>query len=141
MRLLTKYVLREFLIPLFYCMTGFVAIFVLFELSASFSRLLEAKLPFTTILSFFCGYLAPYFMWLAPAALMLATLYTMWSFCRHSEIIAMRASGLDQPSEYFFIDIQVANRTALCYTPSLPLENLKIAFPSKPACVFRLRAS
>ena len=25
--------------------------------------------------------------------------------------------------------------------PSLPLENLKIAFPSKPACVFRLRAS
>ena len=94
MRLLTKYVLREFLIPLFYCMTGFVAIFVLFELSASFSRLLEAKLPFTTILSFFCGYLAPYFMWLAPAALMLATLYTMWSFCRHSEIIAMRASGV-----------------------------------------------
>ena len=25
--------------------------------------------------------------------------------------------------------------------PSLPVENLKIAFPSKPACVFRLRAS
>ena len=29
----------------------------------------------------------------------------------------------------------------LWYNPSLPLENLKIAFPSKPACVFRLRAS
>ena len=28
-----------------------------------------------------------------------------------------------------------------CYNPSLPLENLKIAFPPKPACVFRLRAS
>ena len=25
--------------------------------------------------------------------------------------------------------------------PSLPVENSKIAFPSKPACVFRLRAS
>ena len=25
--------------------------------------------------------------------------------------------------------------------PSLPLENLKIAFPPNPACVFRLRAS
>ena len=94
MRLLTKYVLREFLIPLFYCMTGFIAIFVLFELSASFSRLLESKLSLPTTLSFFCGYLAPFFMWLAPAALMLATLYTMWNFCRHSEIIAMRASGV-----------------------------------------------
>ena len=30
---------------------------------------------------------------------------------------------------------------ALTRFPSLPLENLKIAFPSKPACVFRLRAS
>lgn len=94
MRLLTKYVLREFLVPLFYCMAGFVAIFVLFELSASFSRLLEAKLSLGATLMFFAGYLAPYFMWLAPAALMLATLYTMWNFCRHSEIIAMRASGV-----------------------------------------------
>jgi lipopolysaccharide export LptBFGC system permease protein LptF len=43
---------------------------------------------------YFCGYLAPYFHFLAPAALMLATLYTMWNFCRHSEITAMRASGV-----------------------------------------------
>ena len=90
MRLLTRYVLREFLLPLCYCMAGFVAIFVLFELSSSFSRMLEAKLSPSDTFMFFAGYLAPYFMYLAPAALMLATLYTMWNFCRHSEIIAMR---------------------------------------------------
>lgn len=94
MRLLTRYVLREFLLPLCYCMAGFVAIFVLFELSSSFSRMLEAKLSPSDTFMFFAGYLAPYFMYLAPAALMLATLYTMWNFCRHSEIIAMRASGV-----------------------------------------------
>ena len=94
MKILSRYVLREFLVPLFYCMTGFVAIYVLFELFGSFSRLADAKLPLMTTVHYFCGYLAPHFKWLAPPALMLATLYTMWNFCRHSELVAMRASGV-----------------------------------------------
>jgi len=94
MRILTRYVLREFLVPFGYCLTGFVSIYVLFELFGSFSRMMEAKLPIGTAVTYFCGYLAPYFHYLAPAALMLATLYTMWTFCRHSEIVAMRASGV-----------------------------------------------
>jgi len=94
MRILTRYILREFLVPLFYCLTGFVSIYVLFELFGSFSRMMEAKLSVSVALRYFCGYLAPYFHYLVPAALMMATLYTMWCFCRHSEIIAMRASGI-----------------------------------------------
>jgi len=94
MRILTRYVLREYVVPLAYCFGGFVSIYVLFELFGSFSRLSEAGLPFLTVVEYFCAYLSPFFEWLAPAALMLAALYTMWSFCRHSELIAMRASGI-----------------------------------------------
>jgi len=93
-RILTRYVLREFLFPLFYCLTGFVSIYVLFDLFGSFSRMMTAKITFKTAALYFCGYLSPYFHYIAPAALMLATLYTMWMFCRHSEIVAMRASGI-----------------------------------------------
>ena len=94
MKILTRYVLREFLIPLFYCLTGFVSIYVLFDLFGSFSRMSAAKISVWTAVVYFCGYLSPYFHYIVPAALMLATLYTMWCFCRHSEIIAMRASGV-----------------------------------------------
>lgn len=94
MRILFRYILKEFLVPLAYCLAGFVGIYVLFELFGSFSRLMEAGLPASTVVRYFLGYLGPYFMYLAPAALMLATLYTMWNFCRHSELIAMRASGV-----------------------------------------------
>ena len=94
MKILSRYVLREFLIPLFYCLTGFLSIYVLFDLFASLPRMISAKLSFGTAAMYFCGYLAPYFHYIVPAALMLATLYTMWSFCRHSEIVAMRASGV-----------------------------------------------
>ena len=94
MRILTRYVLREFVVPLFYCLTGFVSIYVLFDLFGSFSRMMEARISFGEAALYFCGYFAPYFHYIAPAALLLATLYTMWSFCHHSEIIAMRASGV-----------------------------------------------
>jgi len=94
MRILSRYVLREYLVPLAYCLGGFISIYVLFELFGSFSRLAKANLPLGTAVRYFCAYLAPFFEWLAPAALMLAALYTMWNFCRHSEIIAMRANGV-----------------------------------------------
>ena len=94
MKILTRYVFREFCVPLFYCLTGFLSIYLLFELFGSFSRLMEAKPGFLKALTYLAGYLAPYFEWMAPACLMLATLYTMWNFCRHSELIAMRASGI-----------------------------------------------
>ena len=80
--------------PLGYCLTGFLSIYVLFDLFGSFSRMRSAQLSPLTAVEYFCGYLAPYFHYIVPAALMLATLYTMWMFCRHSEIIAMRASGV-----------------------------------------------
>ena len=43
MKILTRYILREFCVPLFYCLTGFVSIYLLFELFGSFSRLMAAK--------------------------------------------------------------------------------------------------
>ncbi len=94
MRILTRYILREFLIPFGYCLAGFVSIYVLFELFGSFSRMMDSEASISLVVKYLCGYLAPYFHYLVPASLMLATLYTMWSFCRHSEIIAMRASGV-----------------------------------------------
>lgn len=94
MRILSRHVLREFLSPLACCLTGFVSIYVLFDLFGSLARMLDAKVSVPDAALYFCGYLAPFFHYLAPAALMLATLYTMWTMCRHSEIVAMRASGV-----------------------------------------------
>lgn len=94
MKILYRYVLKEYLVPLCYCLCGFLSIYVLFELFGSFSRLAEAKLPLLTTVEYFAAYLSPFFEYLAPAALMLAALYTMWGFCRHSELIAMRANGI-----------------------------------------------
>ncbi len=94
MRILSRYILREYLVPLCYCLAGFLSIYVLFELFGSFSRIMNANPDFPVIVRYFLAYLGPSFHYMAPAVLMLAALYTMWSFCRHSELVAMRANGI-----------------------------------------------
>lgn len=94
MRILFRYVFMEFLVPLLYCLSGFIGIYVLFELFGSFSRMTAADISFGTAALYFAGYLSPFFHYLAPAALMLATIYTIWNLCRHCELTAMKASGV-----------------------------------------------
>lgn len=94
MKIIQRYILCEFIVPLFYCLTGFASIYILFELFGSFARMIDSNVGVLDLALYLAGYLAPYFHYLAPAALMLATLYTMWTMCRHSEIVAMRASGI-----------------------------------------------
>lgn len=94
MRLITRYLLREFLGPLAICTVAFNTIFLVFDLFDNVSRFLEAKLPWEHILRYYGGLVCTYAHWFAPASLMLATLYTMWHLSRNSEITAMRASGI-----------------------------------------------
>lgn len=94
MRIVTRYLLREFLGPLAACFVSFNAIFVLFDLFGHLSRFLDADLPLHFVLRYYAGVVSFYSAWFIPASCMLATLYTMWRLSHHSEITAMRASGI-----------------------------------------------
>ena len=94
MRILSKYVLREFLTPVFYCLIGFSLIYLIVELFGESDRILQARPPPTVVLAYLLGFLATILQWLLPAALLLGGLYSMWQLARHSEITAMRATGI-----------------------------------------------
>jgi len=94
MKIIQKYVLREFLLPFAYCFCTFYGLYVLSTLFSTFKKIAEAHPPAGFVIRYLLDYMSPYVVWLLPASLMLAALYTMWRFCHHSEIIAMRANGL-----------------------------------------------
>lgn len=94
MRILTRYVLHEFSVPLAYCLATFLGLYVLIELFDAFGKIAQAKPPLGMTLAYFGGFVAPFLEWVLTASLLLASLYTLWQLCRHSEVIAMRASGL-----------------------------------------------
>ncbi len=94
MKLIDKYLLREFLVPVFYCLVAFLMIIVINELFQDMRRIIDAKPPIHLIVRFYACSLAPVLQYLVPATLMLATLYTLYSLTRNSELVAMRASGI-----------------------------------------------
>ncbi len=94
MSLITRYLLRQFIGPLLVCLVAFNGIFILFDLSGHLSRFIDAGLPLGSILKYYLGVVSTYSHWFLPASCMLATLYSMWQLSHHSELTAMRASGI-----------------------------------------------
>ena len=94
MKILTRYVLFEFLQPLAYCLVTFSSLYVLLQLFDVFGTLMESKPSAGTVALYFAATLAPFLEWIFSPSLMLATLYTLWRFCRNSEVSAMRAGGV-----------------------------------------------
>lgn len=96
MSILFRYVFISFALPASMCFLGLCALtllFMSFDLIGAFFDP-KAVVTFTVALDFIGGTLSMYLEWLLPAVFLLSTLYTMWQFCRHSELIAMRAGGI-----------------------------------------------
>lgn len=100
MSILFRYILRAFAVPASMCFTGLCALTLLFMsfdlIGACFDP--KANVTFQMASDFLLGTLSLYLEWLLPAVFLLSTLYTMWQLCRHSELIAMRASGIGLPT-------------------------------------------
>lgn len=94
MKLMDRYLLRQYLPPVAYCLVGFSMVFVVFDLFDHFSKFMKAKTPVLHAVWYYTALLAPTLEYLAPAALLLATLYTLWLLTRNNELTALRASGV-----------------------------------------------
>ena len=94
MKLIQKYLLREHVLMLLYCLGAMAMILVIYDLFDHLSAILSQKPTLIALLMYYVFLLAPSLEILSPAALLLATLYTIWQFSRRNELIAMRAGGV-----------------------------------------------
>jgi lipopolysaccharide export system permease protein len=94
MRLVTRYLLRELLGPLFYCLSGFILLWVCLDLFSELSTFQNAKLHGSDILEFYLARMPDVLVLVLPIALLLALLYTLTDLARHHEITAIRAAGI-----------------------------------------------
>lgn len=94
MKLIDKYLSRLFFVPLFYCLSAFVILFIAYRLSEQLDRFIEREIATQTIVMYYL-YSVPVVAVLSiPFATLLALLYCLGLLSRHNEIIAMRASGI-----------------------------------------------
>jgi LPS export ABC transporter permease LptG len=93
MKLMDRYLLREYLVPVIYCFVGFSLVYTLLDLFGHLAHFLKARTPLVMILQYYVFWLLPFLEYLLPASLLFATLYTLWRLTRNNELTAMRVSG------------------------------------------------
>ena len=94
MRLLDRYLLRELLVPLLYCLVGFFVFWVMMDLISELSSLQEAKLTGWEIAEYYLVRSPSQVVVVLPVALLLGLLYTLSNHARYHEITAIRAAGV-----------------------------------------------
>ena len=94
MRLLDRYLLRELMIPLPYCLVGFLVFWISADAITELEDFREQGMVFVDVLEYYGTRLPEYLVLLFPLVLLLALLYAMTTHARHQEFTAMRAAGI-----------------------------------------------
>jgi lipopolysaccharide export system permease protein len=94
MRLLDRYLLREFLVPLGYCLGGFLIFWIAFDLFSELHVMQEKHLLAADIAEYYLFKIPEFLPVALPVALLLALLYALTNHARCNELTAMRAAGV-----------------------------------------------
>ncbi len=94
MKILARYLFNNLLMPLLYLVVAFTLLFVIGDLMDNASDFLEAGTGPLEMAYYYTLRLPSMVIMIVPLCLLLAVLYSLSSLTRHSEITAMRASGI-----------------------------------------------
>ncbi len=93
-KILSRYIAREFLKLLSLWTTSFFMIFFVVELFERINAIIINKAPFYLILEYFLYKIPPFLTQTLPFATLLAALITLGVLARNNEVVAMKAHGV-----------------------------------------------
>jgi lipopolysaccharide export system permease protein len=94
MRLLDRYLFRELLTPLAFCLGGFLIFWISADAFKNMADFQDARLRLFDIVEYYLMRTPEFLVLILPMVLLLALLYTLTNHARHNEITAMRAAGV-----------------------------------------------
>ena len=97
MRLLDRYVIRNFVQAYFYCIAGFLSIWLIFDISDNISTFIDEKFGFALTVKYYATQVPEVFIILLPVALLLALLFSLGRMSRANEIVSMLTAGVSIP--------------------------------------------
>lgn len=97
MKLLDRYVIRNFLQAYVYCITGFISIWLIFDISDNISTFIDEHLGFTRTAHYYFTQIPQILVILLPVSLLLALLFCLGRMSRANEIVSMLTAGVSVP--------------------------------------------
>ena len=94
MRLLDRYLLRELMVPLIYCLVGFQIFWAAFDLFSNLKSYQDSGLSWLQIGKINLLRTPEQLSIVMPIALLLSLLYALTNLARHNELVAIRAAGV-----------------------------------------------
>ena len=100
-RLLDRYVIRNFLQVYFYCIAGFISIWLIFDISDNISTFIDEHIGLLLVVRYYATQVPQIFIILLPVSLLLALLFTLGRMSRANEIVSMLTAGISLPRVLF----------------------------------------
>ena len=97
MRLLDRYVLRQFLRAYAYCAAAFLAIWLVFDISDKISAFLDENVSLGIVVEYYLTQVPEIVVVVLPVALLLALLFSLSRMSRTNEIVSMLSAGISVP--------------------------------------------
>jgi lipopolysaccharide export system permease protein len=96
-RLLDRYVIRNFLQAYVYCIAAFISIWLIFDLSDNISTFLDERVSLGMVGRYYLTQVPQILVILLPVSLLLALLFCLGRMSRTNEIVSMLTAGVSIP--------------------------------------------
>src|SRR6202007_3089571 len=97
MRLLDRYVLKNFLQAYIYCIAGFISIWLIFDVSDNISTFIDQHVGLSLTVRYYGTQVPEVLIILLPVSLLLALLFSLGRMSRANEIVSMLTAGISLP--------------------------------------------
>lgn len=94
MKLIDRYIYKEFLTPFFYCFFAFVIIFIIGDLFENLDNFILMKVPRILVFKYYMFLVPSIFVLTTPLAILLSILYQLGYMSRYNELVALKANGV-----------------------------------------------
>ena len=101
MRLLDRYIVRNFLQPYIYCIIGFLSIWLIFDISDNSSTIFDEHAGLGMVVHFYWTQIPQVLVILLPVSLLLSLLFSLGRMSRSNEIVSMLTAGVSVPRVVF----------------------------------------
>src|SRR2546423_13956103 len=124
MKLLDRYVIRNFLQVYLYCIAGFISIWLIFDVSDNISTFIDEHVGLLLVGRYYATQIPQVLIILLPVSLLLSLLFALGRMSRSNEIVSMLTAGIKfSPRLLPFVWLGLVpsgGRTAVEYFPFAP---------------------
>lgn len=94
MRILDRYIIRQFIVSFLFGLIAFLMIFVLVDAMEHLDDFIDARAPVSVVVEYYIAFLPEIIKLMTPVAVLLGSLFVIGRLSTNSELTAMKSSGV-----------------------------------------------